>query len=227
MKKQYEVIYEDNHLIAVNKAAGLLVQTDDKGTPALEDMIKDYIKEKYQKEGAAFCGVIHRIDRPVSGLVLLARTSKALIRMNEQFSEREIQKTYWAIVGEPPQEMEGKLIHWIEKDDDKNMVRAYNKAKGKAKIAELDYKIIGRIGKNTLLEVKPYSGRPHQIRVQLAKMGCPIVGDVKYGFSLPNHDKSICLHARRLDFLHPVRKEPVHLEASLPKVSFWQGFQQF
>lgn len=209
-----QVLYEDNHLIAVNKPAGILVQGDETGDRPLSEYVKDYIKDRYNKPGAAFLGVIHRLDRPVSGVTIFARTSKALARMNKLFQEREISKVYWAITAERPEPLSGRLVHYIEKDRNKNFAHAYNKPKGDARKSELDYSLLATIGSQNLVEVRPATGRPHQIRAQLARLGCPIRGDVKYGFPTPNPDGSIHLHCRSLSFEHPVKKEPVTITAN-------------
>ncbi len=218
------VLYEDNHLLSINKSAGTLVQGDATGDKPLVDICKDYIKEKYKKPGDVFLGVVHRLDRPVSGVVVFARTSKSLERMNELFRNRETKKTYWALVDKKPPQQEGTLIHWLAKDEKKNKTTAYKKEHPEGQRSELSYKIIEHRSGLFLLEVNPITGRPHQIRVQLASMGCPIVGDLKYGFSKANEDASICLHAKQLHFIHPVRKEPITITASLPKNHFWKPF---
>lgn len=214
------ILYEDNHLIAVNKPAGWLVQGDNTGDLPLSEWVKRYIKDRYHKPGEVFLGVIHRLDRPVSGVVVFARTSKALERMNRLFADRKIQKTYWAITAERPEPISGHLTHYILKDKSRNIAKAYDqmskRAKG-AKKADLDYELIASIGDNHLLKVTPHTGRPHQIRVQLSKLGCPIRGDLKYGFPKANYDASIHLHARALSFIHPVKKEPVTIEADPPE----------
>jgi 23S rRNA pseudouridine1911/1915/1917 synthase len=220
----FSVIYEDNHLLVVNKAAGVLVQGDATGDTPLVELCKHYIKEKYNKPGAVFLGVVHRIDRPVSGIVVLARTSKSLERMNALFREKETRKTYWAIVKNKPPKNENTLIHWLIKDERKNKTTCYSRETPDGQRAELSYRVLGTIEGHWLLQVMPVTGRPHQIRVQLASMNCPIKGDVKYGFPEPNEDGSICLHARKLEFVHPVRKEPVHFEAVLPDTSVWKNF---
>jgi 23S rRNA pseudouridine1911/1915/1917 synthase len=230
MQKKYPFIveYEDNHLIVVNKPSGLLVQGDQTHDKTLMDFVKEYLKEKYDKPGDVFLGCVHRIDRPVSGLVLFAKTSKALARMNEQFRSNKIFKTYWAIVKRKPREDTGKLVHYLVKNAEKNVSKAYDELPeyhGKSALrAELEYKNLGKLNDHYLLQVNPKTGRPHQIRVQLAAMGCPIRGDLKYGFSKPNEDKSICLHARKLHFVHPVKKEAITLEAGLPDYDFWNQF---
>ncbi|HMQ48925.1 MAG TPA: RluA family pseudouridine synthase [Saprospiraceae bacterium] len=222
-----EVLFEDNHLIAVNKPAGILVQGDETEDRPLGEYVKDYIKHRYQKPGDVFLGVIHRLDRPVSGVCVFARTSKALSRMNELFKNRDIQKTYWAITNQRPEPLSGHLIHYIEKDKNKNLAHAYLRQRNQAaKQSELDYKLIGSLGSHHLLEVKPLTGRPHQIRAQLAKIGCPIMGDVKYGHKQANRNGAIHLHCRNLSFLHPVKKEMVSITASLPRDQIWSLFDE-
>jgi 23S rRNA pseudouridine1911/1915/1917 synthase len=225
--ENFTVVYEDNHLLVVNKASGILVQGDITGDVPLVELGKVYVKKKYDKPGAVFLGVVHRIDRPVSGLVVLARTSKALERMNELFREKETKKTYWAIVGRKPEKTSGTLVHWLLKDEKKNKTTAFSRETPKALRSELSYQIIGENSGQYLLQVNPITGRPHQIRVQLSSMHCPIVGDVKYGFPEPNADGSICLHARRLDFVHPVQKVPLSVEAPLPQTIYWENFLGF
>lgn len=219
-----EILYEDNHLLIINKSAGVLVQGDATGDKPLVDLCKDYIKEKYQKPGEVFLGVVHRLDRPVSGVVVFARTSKALERMSELFRNKETKKTYWALVGQAPDKPEGTLIHWLVKDEKKNKTTAYKKEHPQGQKSELSYRHLQSKSGMHLLEVNPITGRPHQIRVQLASINCPIVGDVKYGFEIGNADNSICLHARQLQFIHPVKKEPLTIAASLPKNQFWKLF---
>lgn len=216
--EKLKVIYEDNHLIAVNKPAGILVQGDKTGDICLLDLTKGYLKEAYNKPGNIFCGCIHRIDRPVSGLVLMAKTSKALERMNKIFSQREVQKIYWALVENKPLQNEGTLKHYILKNEQTNKVKVYNTPNGNAQQAVLEYKLLKAVGKYYILEVKPHTGRPHQIRAQLSAMGCPIVGDIKYGASAPLPDASIGLHAHELHFVHPVKKEDIIIVAELPKM---------
>ncbi len=218
-----EVVYEDNHIIIVNKQSGEIVQGDKTGDRPLSDIVKDYIKEKYQKPGAVFLGVVHRLDRPVSGLVVFARTSKALTRLNKMFAESEVHKTYWAIVKNPPQASEGTLEHWLVRNEKQNKSYAYNQEKPNAKKAILKYKVIGHSDNYTLLEVQLMTGRHHQIRCQLAAMGCPIKGDLKYGAPRSNPDGSISLMSRRVEFIHPVSKETIIAEAPFPKDPLWQG----
>lgn len=218
------VLYEDNHLLVVNKSAGLLVQGDATGDKTLLDYGKEYLKEKYNKPGNVFLGVVHRLDRPVSGVVLMAKTSKALERLNKQFRERKIYKKYWAIVKRRPKLDKDKLVNWLIKNNDKNVVTAYNKQVEKALKAELNYRVVGKLNDHYLLEVNPITGRPHQIRVQLSGMGCPIRGDIKYGFRKPNADANINLHAREIIFMHPVTKEKMKITASLPENEFWEQF---
>ena len=226
MKKKplYQVVYEDNHLLIVNKEPGVLVHSDKTGDVPLVDLLKEYVGKKYNKPGDVFLGTVHRLDRPVSGLVVFARTSKGLERMNEIFRKREVQKTYWAVVRQKPPEDSGKLVNYLVKDEAKNQVTAYDYPLEGAQRAELTYRILGKINEHYLLEVNPITGRPHQIRTQLAKMGCPIRGDVKYGYDRPVADKKIYLHARRLYFVHPVKKEPLVCKAGLPDDPFWEEF---
>ncbi len=226
MKKKplYQVVYEDNHLLVVNKEPGVLVQSDRTGDVPLVDLLRDYIKEKYNKPGDVFLHPVHRIDRPVSGLVVFARTSKALERMTEIFRKRQVQKTYWAVVRQKPKEERGRLVHYLIKDEAKNEVKTFAYETPGAQRAELTYRLLGQINEHYLLEVEPITGRPHQIRAQLAAMGCPIRGDVKYGYDRPTIDKKIYLHARRLYFVHPVKKEPLICKGGLPDDPFWEEF---
>jgi 23S rRNA pseudouridine1911/1915/1917 synthase len=225
--KPFEVLFEDNHLLVVNKSAGILVQGDSTGDIPLVELGKVYIKKKYNKPGAVFLGVVHRLDRPVSGVVVLARTSKALERMNALFREKETRKTYWAVVRNKPVKEEDRLVHWLVKDEKRNKTTAYTRETLEGSRSELTYRIIGNAAGSWLLEVNPITGRPHQIRVQLASMGCPIRGDVKYGDGEPIEDGSICLHARQLEFVHPVKKESIVCQAPLPATTIWKHFSQF
>ncbi len=223
----FAVIYEDNHLLIVNKASGVLVQGDATGDTPLVELCKQYIKEKYQKPGAVFLGVVHRLDRPVSGVVVLARTSKSLERMNALFREKETKKTYWAIVKNKPKQSEGTLVHWLLKDEKKNKTTFFTRETPGALRSELSYKVLGTAQSHWLIQVNPITGRPHQIRVQLASMGCPIRGDVKYGYESPSGDgRSISLHAKSLEFIHPVKKEMVKFQAPLPDDGFWNYFSK-
>lgn len=220
-----KVIYEDNHIIIVNKQSGEIVQGDKTSDRPLSDIVKQYIKEKYQKPGEVFLGVVHRLDRPVSGLVVFARTSKALTRLNKMFAEGEVHKTYWAIVKNTPEQSEGTLTHWLVRNEKQNKSYAYTTEKPNAKKAILKYKVIGRSDNYTLLEVNLMTGRHHQIRCQLAAMGCPIKGDLKYGAPRSNPDGSISLMSRHVEFTHPVSKLQIAVEAPLPEDSLWQSFQ--
>ncbi len=221
---ELEILFEDNHLIAVNKRSGVLVQGDETGDEPLSEKVKTYLAKKYQKPGAVFLGVVHRLDRPVSGVVVFARTSKALSRMNELFRLRETKKIYVAIVGGTPRPPEGSLVHWLSKDESKNKTTIYRKETEGASRSELHYQLLRVIDGRSFLEVRPVTGRSHQIRAQLSSMGCPIVGDLKYGSAEPTGDGSICLHALRLEFIHPVRKEPVTIAAPLPQNHYWIPF---
>ncbi len=218
------ILYEDNHLLVINKQAGTLVQGDITGDEPLVEAGKAYIKEKYKKPGAVFLGVVHRLDRPVSGVLVLARTSKALSRMNLLFQTKEVRKTYWAVISSQPEETEGKLIHWLQKDTNRNVTKTFNNEVADSKRAELDYALKAQQKGDFLLEVRPLTGRSHQIRVQLAAMGCPIKGDLKYGYPTPNADQQIALHARSLSFVHPVQKKEVSFVAPLPDTDYWKVF---
>ena len=218
------VVYEDNHIIVVNKTASEIVQGDKTGDTPLSETVKQYLKEKYNKPGNVFLGVTHRLDRPVSGLVVFAKTSKALSRLNDMFRNGEVKKTYWAIVRNRPQELEGELTNWLVRNEKQNKSHAYDKEVKDSKKAVLCYKTIGHSQNYHLLEVDLKTGRHHQIRCQLAKMGCPIKGDLKYGSPRSNPDGSICLHARRIAFVHPVSKESIEIEAPVPSGNLWNGF---
>lgn len=219
------VVYEDNHIIAVDKTSSEIVQGDKTGDVPLSETVKEYLKEKYKKPGNVFVGVAHRLDRPVSGLVVFAKTGKALSRLNDMFRNGEVKKTYWAIVKECPKEAEGELVHFLVRNEKQNKSYAYDKEVKNAKKAVLHYRVIGRSQNYYLLEVDLKTGRHHQIRCQLAKIGCPIKGDLKYGFPRSNPDGSICLHARAVKFIHPVSKVPVELTAPVPESNLWKGFK--
>lgn len=219
-----DVVYEDNHLLVINKPAGILVQGDSTHDKPLVNYGKEYLKKKYDKPGDVFLGVVHRLDRPVSGLVVFARTSKALERMNKIFHDRNVQKTYWAITRQKTRPEKGKLVDWMIKDTAKNISKVCTEDVEGAKKAELSYRYLGTLNRHHLIEVTPKTGRPHQIRVQLSNVGSPIRGDIKYGYKQPNQDASIHLHARKLYFIHPVKKEPIELIAGLPETEFWEQF---
>lgn len=220
-----EVLYEDNHIIAVNKPAGMLVHGDETGDRTLADKVKAYIKRKYNKPGDVFLGVIHRLDRPVSGVVIFARTSKGLTRMNELIKKREIQKEYLTLVSSRPPYLQDDITHYIEKDKKKNFSHVYDKPKGNAKKAELSYEMEGEISGYVLLRIQLKTGRPHQIRVQMKRIGCHIVGDVKYGYEMANIDQSICLHCHKMSFVHPVKKERISIKCRPPRNDFWDIFK--
>ena len=221
-----KVVYEDNHIIIVNKSSSEIVQGDKTGDTPLSETVKEYLKEKYGKPGNVFLGVVHRLDRPVSGLVVFAKTSKALARLNEMFRAGDVHKTYWAIVKDAPQTPEGTLTNWLVRNEKQNKSFAYDTQKVCSKKAILDYKVIGHSENYHLLEVHLHTGRHHQIRCQLAHMGCPIKGDLKYGFPRSNPDGSICLHARQIEFIHPVSQELINITAPVPEDSLWNAFSR-
>ncbi len=213
-----QVIYEDNHIIAINKACGEIVQGDKTGDTHLIDKVKAYIKKKYNKPGDVYLGSPHRLDRPTSGVIIFARTSKALTRLNTMFQDKdEIKKTYWAVVDKLPEEEEATLEHYLWKDEGKNKSFATPKPKKGAKLCKLSYKHRASLNRFHLLEVSLQTGRHHQIRVQLSKIGCHIKGDLKYGAARSNENGGIHLHARKLEFIHPVKKEPIKIVANPPK----------
>ena len=219
------VLYEDNHIIIVDKESGEIVQGDKTGDIPLSDTVKAYIKEKYAKPGAVFLGVVHRLDRPVSGLVVFARTSKALSRLNNMFRNGEVHKTYWAIVQQRPEHEEGTLENWLVRNEKQNKSYAYQREVPNSKKAILRYKMIGQSERYYLLEVNLLTGRHHQIRCQLAAMGCPIKGDLKYGAKRSNPDGSISLLAHRVEFIHPVSKQHIVVESPLPEDNLWQNIK--
>ena len=219
------VLYEDNHIIVVNKQSGEIVQGDKTGDTPLSDIVKTYLKEKYNKPGNVFLGVVHRLDRPVSGVVLFAKTSKALPRLNKLFAEHEkVKKTYWAIVGNKPPQESGTLTHWLTRNEKTNTAKAYDREVPNSKKAILDYRLIAASQRYFLLEIQLHTGRHHQIRCQLAKIGFPIKGDLKYGAPRSNPDGSICLHARHLELEHPVTHEILSITAPVPQDALWQAF---
>lgn len=221
-----QVIYEDNHLIAVNKTCHEIVQGDKTGDIPLSEIVKSWLKEKYNKPGNVFVGVIHRLDRPVTGLVVFAKTSKALTRMNELFRLNNVQKTYWAIVKNRPPKESGELIHWLIKNEKQNKSIAYDQEKPHTKKAILEYQLIAASANYYLLSINLKTGRHHQIRCQLAKIGCPIKGDLKYGADRSNPDGGISLHAREISFIHPISRQPVHINAPVPDDNLWKAFSE-
>lgn len=222
-KDNLQILHEDNHLIVINKRVGDIVQGDKTGDKPLSEVVKEYIKEKYNKPGEVFLGVVHRLDRPTTGIVVFARTSKALTRLNELFKNRETQKTYWAIVKNKPAKPQDKLVHYLKRNEKNNTSKAYLKEVPESKIASLDYKIIAELNHYTALEIDLHTGRHHQIRAQLSAIGSPIKGDLKYGADRSNPDGGIHLHARRLTLVHPVTKETLALEAPVPNDPVWQS----
>ena len=222
-----KTVYEDNHIIIVAKESGEIVQGDKTGDTPLSDVVKAYLKEKYQKPGEVFLGVVHRLDRPVSGLVVFARTSKALSRLNRMFAEGEVHKTYWAIVNRQAAESDAyhTLTHWLVRNEKQNKSYAYDTEKPNSKKAVLKYRVIGHSDRYSLLEVQLLTGRHHQIRCQLAKVGMTIKGDLKYGAPRSNPDGSISLLSRRMEFIHPVSKTPIIVEAEVPADNLWQALQ--
>ncbi len=223
MSRKLEILFEDNHLIAINKISGDIVQGDKTGDEPLNEIVAAHLKEKYNKPGDAFVGTIHRIDRPVSGIVLFAKTSKALARMNAQFQDKEVQKTYWAVVkNQPPKQIE-TITHHLLRNRQKNKSYAYAHEYKDSKESTLKYEVIKKLDRYFLLEVTPFTGRHHQIRVQLSTIGSPIKGDVKYGFDRTNHDASIHLHARKINFTHPVTKEIIEIIAPTPNEVIWNA----
>jgi len=222
-KNNLQVIHEDNHLIVVNKRVGDIVQGDKTGDKPLSEVVKEYIKDKYNKPGEVFLGVVHRLDRPTTGIVVFARTSKALSRMNELFSNRETQKTYWAVVKNKPEKSQDKLVHYIKRNEKNNTSKAHINEVPDSKLASLEYKIIKELTNYTALEIELHTGRHHQIRAQLAAIGSPIKGDLKYGFDRSNPDGGIHLHARKLVFQHPVTKENIEIIAPTPNDPVWNA----
>lgn len=220
------VLYEDNHIIIVNKTVSEIVQGDKTGDKPLSEIVKEYLKEKYNKLGNVFLGVTHRLDRPTSGIVVFARTSKALPRLNEMFKNKEIKKTYWAIVKNTPKQATGTLKHYLVRNEKQNKSYAYDKEKPNSKLAILHYKIIAHSEKYSLLEIDLETGRHHQIRVQLSQIGCPIKGDLKYGAERSNPDGGINLHARKISFIHPVSKQLIEVVAPVPNDNLWLAMEK-
>jgi 23S rRNA pseudouridine1911/1915/1917 synthase len=222
-KQNLQVLYEDNHIIVVNKRVGDIVQGDKTGDKPLSDVVKEYIKDKYNKPGEVFLGVVHRLDRPTTGIVVFARTSKALTRLNELFKNRETQKTYWAVIKNKPEQKSATLVHYLKRNEKTNTSKAHIKEVPESKQASLDYTIIKELNNYTALEINLHTGRHHQIRSQLSAIGSPIKGDLKYGFDRSNPDGGIHLHARKLSFTHPVSKEVVEIIAPVPDDVIWKA----
>jgi 23S rRNA pseudouridine1911/1915/1917 synthase len=222
-KNNLQVLHEDNHIIVVNKRVGDIVQGDKTGDKPLSEVVKEYIKEKHNKPSEVFLGVVHRLDRPTTGIVVFARTSKALTRLNELFKNRETQKTYWAIVKNRPANLKDKLIHFIKRNEKNNTSKAHLKEVPDSKLASLDYTIFKELNNYFALEINLHTGRHHQIRAQLAAIGSPIKGDLKYGFDRSNPDGGIHLHARQLTFIHPVTKDNLSIIAPVPKEVIWNA----
>ena len=224
-KDNLQILHEDNHLIVVNKRVGDIAQGDNSGDKPLPDIVKEYLKEKYNKPGDVFLGVVHRLDRPTTGIVVFAKTSKALTRMNDLFSSRETQKTYWAVVKNKPPKEEDTLVHYIKRNQQNNTSKAHSKEVPESKKASLHYKIITELDNYFALEIELHTGRHHQIRAQLQAIGCSIKGDLKYGFDRSNPDGGIHLHARKLSFIHPVSKEQMTIIAPVPQDVIWKSIE--
>ena len=224
-KNNLQILHEDNHIIVINKRVGDIVQGDKTGDKPLSEVVKEYIKDKYNKPGEVFLGVVHRLDRPTTGIVVFARTSKALTRLNELFKNRETQKTYWAIVKNKPQKPEDKLVHFLKRNEKNNTSKAHTNEVPESKLASLDYRIIKELTHYVALEINLHTGRHHQIRAQLSAIGSPIKGDLKYGFDRSNPDGGIHLHARQLVFVHPVSKENIIVIASAPEDPVWNALK--
>jgi 23S rRNA pseudouridine1911/1915/1917 synthase len=224
-KDNLQVLYEDNHIIAVNKRVGDIVQGDKTGDKPLSEVVKEYIREKYNKPGEVFLGVVHRLDRPTTGIVVFARTSKALARLNDLFKNRETKKTYWAIVKQKPRQSSATLTHYLKRNEKSNTSKAHLKKVPDSKIAMLDYTVIKELSNYTALEINLHTGRHHQIRAQLSAIGSPIKGDLKYGFDRSNPDGGIHLHARRLALVHPVSKELLEIVAPVPDDVLWKAVE--
>lgn len=221
-KENLKILYEDNHIIVVNKRVGDIVQGDKTGDKPLSDVVKEYIKEKHNKPGEVFLGVVHRLDRPTSGIVLFAKTSKALTRFNEMFKNHDLQKIYWALVKNKPEQNEAKLVHYLKRNTKNNTSKAHKNEVPDSKKAILEYKIMKSLDNYHLLEIELHTGRHHQIRSQFSAIGSPIKGDLKYGFDRSNPNGGINLHARKLSFIHPVSKEKIEITADLPRENLWE-----
>ncbi len=225
-KSNLQILFEDNHIIIVNKRAGDIVQGDKTGDTPLSDIVKEYIKDKYSKPGNVYLGVVHRLDRPTTGIVVFSKTSKALSRLNKLFADKNIHKTYWAIVKNKPKKDYDTLNHWLKKNPKNNKSTAFEKEIKGSKHAVLHYSLIKKLTNYFLLEINLETGRHHQIRAQLSKIGSPIKGDLKYGFDRSNKDASIHLHSRKLSFIHPVKNEPIEIVAPLPSDAIWDACQE-
>ena len=222
-KQNLQVLFEDNHIIIVNKRSGDITQGDKTGDKPLSDVVKEYIKEKYNKVGNVFLGVVHRLDRPTSGVIIFARTSKALERLNKMLRDKEIHKTYWAVVKNHPKKEKATLINYLRKNPKNNKSSVFQKEIEGSKKAILHYTILKKLDNYSLLEIDLETGRHHQIRAQLSNIGFPIKGDLKYGFNRSNKDGSIHLHARKIDFIHPVAKEKITVTAPTPNEVIWNA----
>ncbi len=222
-----QILFEDNHLLAINKGAGLLSHGDKSGDASCVELVKNYLKEKYNKPGNVFATPVHRLDRPVSGVLLFARTSKALERLTRQFARREVTKVYYGISDSVSDFVSGELVHYLIKDEKRNISTAYNHAVNRGKKAVLRYEILADFEDQYLYKIQPKTGRSHQIRAQMAKAGCPLLGDLKYGSNIKTDGKSIGLHAGNLTFLHPVKKEKLVISAPFPNNEIWNHFEEW
>ena len=224
-KNNLQIIHEDNHIIVINKRVGDIVQGDKTGDKPLSEVVKEYIKEKYNKPGNVYIGVIHRLDRPTTGIIVFAKTSKALTRLNESFKNRETQKTYWAVVKNRPPKESDTLVHFLKRNPKNNTSKAHTKEVPESKKASLDYTVIKKLDNYFALEINLHTGRHHQIRAQLASIGCPIKGDLKYGFDRSSPDGGIHLHARKLIIIHPVTNQILTFHAEVPNEVVWKAIQ--
>ena len=224
-ERPLNILFEDNHLIIVNKYSGDIVQSDKTGDKPLVDKVKEYIKEKYNKPGDVFLGIPHRIDRPTTGIVIFCRNSRSLERINQMFKDKAISKTYWAIVKDKPPAESAKLVHYMKRNEQQNKSYASDQKTTGSQHAELDYRILASSDRYFLLEIDLHTGRHHQIRAQLSKIGCPIKGDLKYGYDRSNEDASISLHARKVSFIHPSKKTMMEIVAPVPDDKLWKYFE--